>query len=282
MDFKKITDYSVSNEEFYLKYDSSLELYQTTFVDFENLNKYYKSQKYISHTDGKANWFEYIYQFIKKYTIRKKWRLIEKFFKNKQLNVLDIGCGTGDFLKHGLLSNHFVVGVEPNEDARKLAIAKGLQVHEDFNQIVYEKYDVITLWHVLEHVPDYENYLLEIKKMLKDEGILIIAVPNFKSYDAIYYKEFWAAWDVPRHLWHFSSHAIQQIAKKFHYDLLAVKPMLFDSFYVSLLSEEYKTGRKNIVAAFYRGFLSNIKAYNSKQYSSHIYILKNKSLKRDL
>src|SRR5690606_5321315 len=139
MDFKKITDYSVSNEEFYLKYDSSLELYQTTFVDFENLNKYYKSQKYISHTDGKANWF-----------------------KNKQLNVLDIGCGTGDFLKHGLLSNHFVVGVEPNEDARKLAIAKGLQVHEDFNQIVYEKYDVITLWHVLEHVPDYENYLLEI------------------------------------------------------------------------------------------------------------------------
>ena len=119
MDFKKITDYSVSNEEFYLKYDSSLELYQTTFVDFENLNKYYKSQKYISHTDGKENWFEYIYQFIKKYTIRKKWRLIENFFKNKQLNVLDIGCGTGDFLKHGLRSNHFVVGVEPNEDARK-------------------------------------------------------------------------------------------------------------------------------------------------------------------
>lgn len=277
MDFKKITDYSVSNEEFYLKYDSSLELYQTTFVDFENLNKYYKSQKYISHTDGKGNWFEYIYQLIKKYTIRKKWRLIEKLYKNKQLNVLDIGCGTGDFLKHGLLSDHLVVGVEPNEDARKLAIAKGLQVHEDFTQIVYEKYDVITLWHVLEHVPDYENYLLEIKKMLKKDGMLIIAVPNFKSYDAIYYKEFWAAWDVPRHLWHFSSYSIQQIAKKFQYELLAIKPMLFDSFYVSLLSEEYKTGRKNIIAAFYRGFLSNIKAYNSKQYSSLIYILKNKS-----
>ena len=131
------------------------------------------------------------------------------------------------------------------------------------------------MWHVLEHVPNVENQIAQLKRLLKPHGTIFIAVPNFKSYDANYYGNFWAAYDVPRHLWHFSKTAIQKLFAKQNLKLIKILPMILDSFYVSLLSEKYKTGKMNFVKAFYIGLLSNIKAKQNLEYSSHIYVIKN-------
>ncbi|MCY1240886.1 Methyltransferase domain protein [compost metagenome] len=130
------------------------------------------------------------------------------------------------------------------------------------------------MWHVLEHVPNLEDQIKELKRLLKPNGSIIIAVPNFKSYDANHYKEFWAAYDVPRHLWHFSKTAIHKLFQKENIELVKILPMKFDSFYVSLLSEKYKTGKMNFVKAFFVGLKSNWKAKRNFEYSSHIYVLK--------
>lgn len=272
---KNIKDYSITKENFELIYDEKYEMYQTKFNAFDTLDAYYKSENYISHTDAKRNWFEKVYQLVKNYTIKQKWNLIKSNIKITDLSVLDIGCGTGDFLKHGIHQlNVNGVGVEPNSEAAAISSSKQINVYNNIDELNNEKYDVITLWHVLEHVTDLKEYFIFFNSHLNENGLLVIAVPNFKSYDAKYYKEHWAAWDVPRHLWHFSKKAIDKLALENNFKLIHIKPMYFDSFYVSLLSEEYKSGSKNIIKAFFIGFLSNCKGIFSKEYSSHIYILK--------
>lgn len=272
---KIIKDYSVSGKSFQLKYDADNELYQTLFSDWEHLNDYYQSKNYISHTDGKRNPIEKIYQIVKQYTIKTKWDLIKKHQNKDKINVLDIGCGTGDFLKYGNQKNNSNgVGVEPNDVARQKAQSKNVEVFNDLKEIKAQNYDVITLWHVLEHVPDIENYFSFFNEKLHKDGLLVIAVPNFKSYDAKFYGEHWAAWDVPRHLWHFSKNSMQKISQTHGFDLTHIQPMYFDSFYVSLLSEKYKNGKQNLLKAFWVGLRSNWEAKRTKEYSSHIYLFK--------
>lgn len=272
---KIIKDYSVSGKSFQLKYDADNELYQTFFSDWEHLNDYYQSENYISHTDGNRNALEKIYQIVKQYTIKTKWDLIKKHQNKDKINVLDIGCGTGDFLKYGNQKNNSNgVGVEPNDVARQKAQSKNVEVFNDLKEIKAQNYDVITLWHVLEHVPDIENYFSFFNEKLHKDGLLVIAVPNFKSYDAKFYGEHWAAWDVPRHLWHFSKNSMQKISQTHGFDLTHIQPMYFDSFYVSLLSEKYKNGKQNLLKAFWVGLRSNWEAKRTKEYSSHIYLFK--------
>jgi 2-polyprenyl-3-methyl-5-hydroxy-6-metoxy-1,4-benzoquinol methylase len=276
-----IKDYSISGEEFKLLYNAELDLYATSpQPKLNELAKYYDSEVYISHTDAKKSFFDKIYQLVKNYTLSKKVKLIDSF-NTKEKNILDIGCGTGEFLLTAKNKNWQVSGVEPNQKAKDLS-KKKLGDEVVFNNlddlILSDKkkyYDVISLWHVLEHIPNYEEYISKLKNLLKDEGVLIIAIPNFKSYDANYYKEFWAAWDVPRHLWHFSQKSILTIFEKEKMKIEKILPMKFDSFYVSLLSEKYKKGKADPFKAFWIGFLSNWKAKRKNEYSSLIYLIKN-------
>lgn len=278
----KVKDFSVSKEEFNLVYHTELDLYATQpQPSLENIPKYYQSDNYISHTDATQTTFDKLYQAIKRINLSSKYKLITKYKHLDQDSIcLDIGCGTGDFMKYLSQHNLQVRGVEPNEKARLLAHKKfdnSEIIHSDLDGLVQHQnyqFDIITLWHVLEHLPDYDSYLKKIKNILKPDGLLLIAVPNYKSYDAKYYKEFWAAYDVPRHLWHFSRKSITQIIEPHQLKVLATQPMYFDAYYVSLLSEQYKNGKKNGLKAFLIGTLSNLKAIFTREYSSVIYVIK--------
>ncbi len=285
--FLKCTDFTVSRETFTLLVDKESEILITSpQPSLEKLPSYYESSEYISHTDSKKSLFDKVYQIVKKHTISKKTKLVKSLLEHTNLNnakpkILDIGCGTGDFLVACDKKGFEVFGVEPSVNAKNIAKQKIIKTDFNIKNSIFDldtdiKYDVITMWHVLEHVPDLEKYILKLKSLLQPNGILIIAVPNYKSYDAKYYKEFWAAYDVPRHLWHFSKKSISLLFNKVAMQVEFIYPMKFDSFYVSLLSEKYKTGKSNFVRAFYIGFLSNTKARSKKEYSSLIYVLKNR------
>lgn len=273
--FQTVKDNSVSKETFELLYDENLDMLITSpQPDAANLSKYYESDDYISHTDGKRSLFEKAYHFIKNIALKNKLSLINSLQQNKG-DLLDIGAGTGDFLLVAKNNGWNAVGIEPSEKARGIAKQKGVELKQNLSDFESHTFDTITMWHVLEHVPDLENQIKELKRLLKPNGSILIAVPNFKSYDANHYKEFWAAYDVPRHLWHFSKTAIKKLFQKEGLELIKIKPMKFDSFYVSLLSEKYKTGKMNFITAFFVGLKSNWKAKQNFEYSSHIYVLKN-------
>lgn len=240
-----------------------------------NLENYYKSEAYISHTDSNKSLFDKIYQIVKNHTLKQKLKLINSF-KVDEKTILDIGAGTGDFLNTCKNKGWKTTGIEPSEKARNIATQKNINLLDDISKVSNQQFDVISLWHVLEHVPNLFEYIGELKKLLKPNGVLIIAVPNFKSYDANYYKEFWAAYDVPRHLWHFSKKSIQTLFSSVQMKITKTLPMKFDSFYVSLLSEKYKTKKSKPISAFLTGLKSNLKAKRTGEYSSLIYVIKNK------
>ncbi|MFV9551861.1 class I SAM-dependent methyltransferase [Algibacter sp. PT7-4] len=276
--YLKVKDYSVSGEDFNLILNSDYGFLQTTpQPSSDKLPEYYKSEDYISHTDSKRNLFENIYHLIRAFSLKKKLGLINSFSSNEK-KLLDVGCGTGDFLQTALKNNWNISGIEPNQKAREIANCKTKNAVFNTKQLLsFEEntFNVITLWHVLEHLPNLEQHIQVFKKILKPNGILVIAVPNYKSYDAKYYKHFWAAFDVPRHLWHFNKESISNLVSKQSFKIIKIKPMWFDSFYVSMLSEKYKTGKMNAVKGFFIGLISNFKALQSKEASSLIYVIKN-------
>ncbi|WP_188049263.1 bifunctional 2-polyprenyl-6-hydroxyphenol methylase/3-demethylubiquinol 3-O-methyltransferase UbiG [Flavobacterium sp. GP15] len=273
--FLSVKDYSVSQEDFDLYYDEKLDMLIThPQPSLENLGKYYESVDYISHTDSKRSLFEKCYHFIKSIALKNKLNLINSVQPAKG-SILDIGAGTGDFLSFVQQEGWQAIGVEPSEKAKAIAKKKGVSFVGNTIELENNSFDVISMWHVLEHVPDLDSQIKELKRLLKPNGTLIIAVPNFKSFDAKHYGKFWAAFDVPIHFWHFSKTAIKLLFEQEEMKLVKTLPMKFDSYYVSLLSEKYKNDKMNFIKAFIIGLQSNWKAKKNFEYSSHIYVLKN-------
>lgn len=268
-----IKDYSITQENFNLLECPKCKLHITSpQPNEENIGKYYNSEKYVSHTDSKKGIINAIYHRIRKITLTAKLELINTY--SKPGNLLDIGCGTGYFLKKCQENGWRITGTEPDNGARQKA--KDLTAKEIYGNIdeikAIKEFNVITLWHVLEHIHDPVKALVKIKELLKDEGTLIIAVPNLESNDSKYYQETWAAYDVPRHLYHFSKTALNNLLTQTGFQLIETKPMKFDSYYVSMLSEKYK-GTNNLLNAFITGYKSNLRAKKeSGNYSSIIYI----------
>lgn len=270
--FLKTKDFSISGEEFELKLDTELNMLRT-YPEPENLAAYYDSEAYISHSDSADNLVDKLYQYIKKYNLKRKVSLINKY-TNTDKTILDIGAGTGSFLETAKRNGWKVYGIEPGKKARDLAANKGLKLLDNLDLLEKRTFQVITLWHVLEHLPDLDSQINKITSLLDEDGTLIVAVPNFQSYDARYYKEYWAAYDVPRHLSHFSQLSIKKLFAKNGMKIEKINPMIFDSFYVSLLSEKYKHGKRKFFKAFLVGLKSNVWAWKTKEYSSLLYILK--------
>ena len=242
----------------------------------DSIGEYYKSESYISHTNSSKGWFEWLYQKIRTHTTKQKVRLLKKTIKTG--SHLDIGCGTGEFLNACQKAGFKTKGIEPSHTARKQAIENySLDVSKNIDLSQYKKneFDSITMWHVLEHIPNLEKTLTQLKRILKPNGRIIIATPNHECWDAKHYKQYWAAWDVPIHFWHFSQKTKTALLKKYNFDLTQKKPMIFDAYYISLLSEEFISGKKNLAKAFLIGLFSNVFGRITKNgHSSIIYIFK--------
>ncbi|WZL90507.1 class I SAM-dependent methyltransferase [Salinimicrobium sp. 3283s] len=267
-------DHTVSGEFFELRKAKDLDLLATfPQPNLERLPDYYKSESYISHTDSKKGFFDKIYQQVKNLMLSRKLNWIAQE-KTGPIKILDVGAGTGDFLLAAKKRRWKVFGAEPNSGARALASKKGVELEEETREFSSGSFDVITMWHVLEHVPNLEEQIEELYRLLKPDGLLVIAVPNFKSDDAQKYKEHWAAYDVPRHLYHFSPSAIEKIFNSSGFLLTSQKGLFFDSFYVSLLSEKYASGTSNVLKAVWKGAISNFKAKSSGNYSSVAYFFR--------
>lgn len=236
------------------------------------IGKYYKSEDYVSHSDTKKGLINRLYHMVRTRTLKQKLGLISSYVSRG--TILDYGCGTGMFLKTCSDAGWKSFGFEPDPDAKKLAEAKGLSVFSSKETLTGNKYDIISLWHVLEHVTDLDQTLQFFSRNISDKGRLIVAVPNYTSADAKHYKEFWAGYDVPRHIYHFEINTLKKLVRNYGFTLEETKPMKFDSYYVSMLSEKYKTGSMNYITAFLNGFKSNTEAKDSSQYSSVIYIFK--------
>ncbi len=270
--YLKTKDFSVSQEEFELFQDVSKELLYTHPIP-EDLDKYYDSEDYISHTDADRTLFDKLYQLAKRYSLGKKERHARRYCRGKK-TLLDIGSGTGDFVLFAKQKQWRAIGVEPNEKAVKKSTTKGIQVYLTLEDLKEESFRIITLWHVLEHLPKLEESIAKMHKLLDEQGTLIVAVPNFRSFDAQYYGPYWAAYDVPRHVWHFSKQAIQEIFDAHGLRLIKTIPMWLDAYYVAILSERYKGSKWPFLKGILIGCISNLKAMVSKEWSSHIYVLR--------
>ncbi|MFM2207194.1 MAG: hypothetical protein RL213_1169 [Bacteroidota bacterium] len=240
------------------------------------IGPYYESKDYISHTNAKAGLFNSIYQTIRNVAIRQKIALIRTVTGKKNVDLLDVGCGTGEFLAGCAKEGWNVMGIEPGDSARMQAKTNHqLRVEEEsYLEKSPETFDVITLWHVLEHVHDLNARIIQLSGILRKDGVLIIAVPNYTSRDAKAYGENWAAWDVPRHLYHFSPDTIKKLFLKHGFSHSASMPMKFDAYYVSMLSAGYRKGTKRSLSGVMTGALSNLFAKNAEQYSSVIYVFR--------
>ena len=275
--FIQCKDFSISKETFNIVSCAKCSFVLTNPRPAESeIGKYYNSDIYISHHANKGGVIPWIYRKIRDKQFVNKTNLIKSYF-NTEVSLLDIGCGTGDFLKYCGIFGWKTIGVEPDPDARKQAMDKGLDVYEPQHlDNIKTQYDVITMWHVLEHVHSLDERLAQLVRLVKDDGIIIIAVPNLQSFDAKYYKEYWAAYDVPRHLSHFSRESIDKLFRKYNLKLHATLPMKYDAYYVSIKSEEYKNKNflLNMINGAKIGMQSNNDARKTNEYSSLIYVFK--------
>jgi 2-polyprenyl-3-methyl-5-hydroxy-6-metoxy-1,4-benzoquinol methylase len=253
-------DYTVSKESFDIFHCGGCSGRFTQNVpEPGQIGRYYQSQEYISHSETKKGLINRLYHSVRKITLRSKQNWVKAATGLKQGSLLDVGCGTGAFVHYMKQLHWEVTGVEPDDTAREnaktLYQVDALPIEKLFD-LPEAQYDAITMWHVLEHVHTLHAYLEQLRKLLKPGGKLIIAVPNYTSLDAEYYGEYWAAYDVPRHLYHFSPESMGVLLGQHNLEIVKKHPMVFDGFYVSLLSEQYKTGKSRLVAGFFTGLRS--------------------------
>ncbi len=268
----KVKDHFLSQKVFEIKsskYDGILKTFPQPSAG--ELPQYYESDKYISHQTTPSSIKDVVYQKVKSFMLHRKKQWVMQYKTSGK--ILDIGAGTGDFLNVFEKKFWKKYAIEPSSKLQEVLKEKDISVINDLKEFKDQSFDVITLWHSLEHIPDLELTLSELERVIKKDGIVFIAVPNYNSYDAKYYDQFWAAWDVPRHLWHFSRKGLKKIVQQYSLQCYKERGMYFDAFYVSMLSEKYRTNG-SLLRSLYVGGLSNLKAIKNMEYSSILFVLK--------
>lgn len=266
----RIKDFLVSKESFLLKHNTRINAWQTTpALTEETLQKYYPKETYLSHTDKAKGLKATVYLFVKKWNIRAKIKRIAKTKKRGKL--LDFGAGNGAFVQAAQAKGWETFAFDFSETAKKQLTKKGINQINEVRQ--NDNYDVITLWHVFEHLPNPQQQLKRFYEALVPGGILVLALPNYSSWDAKHYGSYWAAYDVPRHLWHYNKVSIFGLANASGFDVLKTYNMFWDAFYIALLSEQYKKARSPWLLGFFKGLYSNAKGWRYKNTSSLTFVL---------
>jgi 2-polyprenyl-3-methyl-5-hydroxy-6-metoxy-1,4-benzoquinol methylase len=281
--YLNVEDYTVSHREFTIQQcNSCYFLFTNPRPSEDEIGAYYQSQDYISHHDEAKDVMSKIYTSVRDYTIGQKVKMINEQSLTKG-TLLDIGCGTGNFLGAIKENGWKVFGTEPDSGAREVASKRvGASIFQDIqtDALQAQKFDVITLWHVLEHVHQLNETLEWLTEHLNENGTIIIAVPNPQSFDASKYGRFWAAYDVPRHLYHFTKGSMKQLLEKHQMYIQKILPMWFDSFYVGMLSTKYKAKKINLIDSIRTGVVSNWKGKSDSNEtlntSSLIYVINKK------
>lgn len=242
------------------------------------IGAYYESEDYISHSDTSEGLVNKIYKVVRSRMLRKKRDIVIKMTNLEKGNLLDIGSGTGHFIAGMKNAGWRVMGIEINEKTRITSSEKfGLEIipPEQIRSLESGSYDCITLWHVLEHFSDLNFYVSQIQRLLKPAGTCIIAVPNIDSFDSQYYGQYWAAFDVPRHLWHFNPDTFGFLFEGRGFRLVNIKTLPLDVFYISILSERYKGNKMAFFTGIVKGsYFAFRTLFNNRKCSSLIYTLK--------
>jgi len=276
--FLVVKDKSVSQESFVIVQCENCGFkFTNPRPDAESIGAYYESDDYISHSNTSKGLINKAYQVVRSVAVKDKLELINNLAPKKA--ILDYGCGTGYFLAACQKDGWEVSGFEPNATANAQATKTlGKTVEKvSLDGFAKESFEIITMWHVLEHVHTLNETFQKLLTLLKPGGIMLVAVPNADSLDAKKYGENWAAYDVPRHLYHFNQATMKRFLKKHKLTLEDTKPMKYDAYYVSMLSEKYKAGKNNMLSSVLNGYKSNTYASkNDKDYSSLIYIARKK------
>ena len=267
-------DYLVSGEFFAVYWDREKSIGWTDFSETKELEKYYESSDYDSHKEKRKGPVGALYTVAQRIMFNSKWQLLRPYMSKKG-KLLDFGAGTGAFMSFVKEKKTAVLGVELNENARKVCEDRGLAVEVSLESIdPNTTLQAITLWHVLEHMKAPLTLLKQMHNRLNPGGVLVIAVPNICAWDAKKYKAHWAALDVPRHLWHFSPNGLIDMVQNAGFVLIKKKPMWFDAFYVSFLSEKNKGSKASFIKGCLMGAYSNFLALFTKQPSSLMYVFK--------
>lgn len=277
--FLRCKDYTVSGELFDIQECSNCAFrYTDPRPKEDQLGGYYESEDYISHSNKGKTPIHLIYKFVRQFTIRMKHQLVNRAAGEEPKKILDHGCGTGEFLAHCQKKGWECYGLEPDEGARQQAAqALGDRVAQPGTlwRLEDDAFTIVTLWHVLEHVPDLQGTVKELKRVLAPNGKLLIAVPNCSAPDAQHYEAYWAAYDVPRHLYHFRPPDIRRLFEEKEMKVTEVQPMRLDAIYASMLSEKYQ-GR-SALKGIWNGIRSNWKAdRSSENYSAQLYFIEHK------
>ena len=275
----ELKDYFLTQETFKIvECENCHLLYTTPRPTPEEIGRYYKSENYYSHQENKKGFIPRLYETIKKVNIKHKYKIASEGIlvdENKQL--LEIGCGVGDFLQYAENQGWKCFGAEPSEDAVKILHTKSkaeVIKPEQIENYPDESFDLICMWHVLEHVDNLKWQIDQLSRLVKPNGKIVIALPNYQSYDAKYYQDKWAAYDVPRHLNHFSKEFISNKLIINGLRCISIKKLIWDSYYISYLSEQYKQHKLPLMRGAWRGLVSNLKATRTGEYSSLVYIFK--------
>jgi 2-polyprenyl-3-methyl-5-hydroxy-6-metoxy-1,4-benzoquinol methylase len=276
-----VPDHFLTGEQFALTQCSSCGfLFTQDHPDSDEIDRYYESADYISHNDSAGGFFASVYMIAREFMLRRKRKMVCRATGLKNGNILDIGSGTGHFLSVMRARGWQVKGLEINDKARAFSIAEfGLEVLSpaSIGSLPSASFDAITLWHVLEHLQNPFSYASEIVRFLNPGGVCLVALPNSSSFDARHYNEFWAAYDVPRHLWHFTPETFKLFAEKSGFEIISVRSLPLDVIYISLLSEKYRRSALHFIRGLVKGvWFMALSLFLKNRNSALVYILKKK------
>ena len=267
----KIKDHFLSKEHFFVSKCEDGVLKTAPDMDEKTLFKYYDSDEYISH-NNRGGGIAFFYKVFSKLMLRVKLRLIKGLIRKDSV-IVDFGCGKGDFISHLVNHNYRALGVENNKKAKEICTKKNLEVFNSIEEIS-DKIALVTFWHSFEHLSSPKEVLKKLFKITNGSSYVVLALPNYNSFDAKFYGAFWAAYDVPRHRFHYSKDGINKVMRAAGFKLVKTKPMLLDAFYISMISEKYKNRKLFFLNGIIIGFLSNLSGFISGNFSSSIFVFK--------